>query len=142
LHQQHHVASLFGMTLERREFVVGMAVAVGGCAAPRISRKNVDMYGLIGTMTAKSGQRGVLADILLNGISGMPGCLSYIVASDPANADLIWITEVWESKEAHAASLSLASVKEAIAKGRPLIAGMASVAETSPIGGQGLPKSR
>jgi quinol monooxygenase YgiN len=51
----------------------------------------------------------------------MPGCLSYIVANDPVDPNLIWITEAWESKEAHAASLSLPSVKDAITKGRPLI---------------------
>lgn len=96
------------------------------------------MYGLIGKMTAKPGERERLAAILVAGIAGMPGCLSYIVANDPADADLLWITEVWESKAAHLASLLLPSVKDAIAKGRPLIAGMVSVAETQPVGGQGL----
>ena len=40
--------------------------------------------------------------------------------------------------EAHRASLSLPSVQAAIAKGRPLIAGMETVAETRPLGGHGL----
>lgn len=96
------------------------------------------MYGLIGKMTAHAGKRDELVKILLDGIAGMPGCLSYIVANDPGNADLIWITEVWESKEAHGASLSIPSVKDAITKGRPLIAAMTAVAETLPIGGHGL----
>jgi quinol monooxygenase YgiN len=96
------------------------------------------MYGLIGKMTAKPGKRAELGSILIAGISGMPGCLSYIVANDPSDADLLWITEVWETKEMHMASLSLPSVTDAIAKGRPLIAGMDSVAETLPIGGQGI----
>jgi len=52
----------------------------------------------------------------------MPGCLSYIVAKDTSDAKAIWITEAWDSKASHEASLSLPSVKEAIAKGRPLIA--------------------
>lgn len=68
----------------------------------------------------------------------MPGCLSYVVANDPEANDVLWITEVWESKEAHAASLSLPSVRDAISRGRPLIAGMETVAETSPLGGHGL----
>jgi quinol monooxygenase YgiN len=72
----------------------------------------------------------------------MPGCLSYVIANDPAHADLIWITEVWESKEAHGASLQLPSVRDAITKGRPLIAGMERVAETSPVGGSGLAAGR
>jgi quinol monooxygenase YgiN len=55
----------------------------------------------------------------------MPGCISYVIATDPTDADALWITEVWDSAESHKASLSLPSVKKAIAKGRPLIAGSA-----------------
>jgi len=68
----------------------------------------------------------------------MPGCLSYIVANDPSDPDLIWITEAWESKEAHAASLALPSVRAAITQGRPMIASMSLVSETFPVGGHGL----
>ena len=96
------------------------------------------MYGLIGKMRAKAGQRDALVSILIQGASGIPGCLSYIVAQDPADADAIWITEVWESNESHAASLLLAPVKEAIARGRPLIAGMDPPFVTTPVGGHGL----
>ncbi len=100
--------------------------------------KGPTMYGLIGKMTAQDGRRSALTDILVKGVAGMPGCLSYVVADDPADANVIWITEVWEAKEAHAASLQLPSVRDAITKGRPLIAGMERVAETSPVGGSGL----
>jgi len=96
------------------------------------------MYGLIGKFTAVEGERDRLMKILLEGISGMPGCLSYVVASDPADETAIWITEVWDSKESHGASLTLPSVQEAIRLGRPLIAGMESIAETQPAGGHGL----
>lgn len=96
------------------------------------------MYGLIGKMTAKQGQRDALAAILLKGVSGMPGCRSHVVANDPTKPDLLWITEVWESREAHTASLTLPSVRDAITKGRPVIAGMEAVAETVPLGGHGL----
>ena len=96
------------------------------------------MYGLIGKMTAQPGRRNELVDVLVAGVAGMPGCLSYIVANDPSDPNLIWITEAWVNKEAHAASLTLPNVKAAITKGRPLIAGMSIVAETSPAGGHGL----
>ncbi|MDB5538530.1 MAG: Antibiotic biosynthesis monooxygenase [Devosia sp.] len=68
----------------------------------------------------------------------MPGCRSYVVARDPANADAVYVTEVWETSEAHRASLTLPAVKEAIAQGRPLIAGFEKIAETEPVGGIGL----
>lgn len=98
------------------------------------------MFGLIGKMTAVGGKRDELVKILLDGVSGMPGCLSYIVAKDPTDANAIWITEVWDSKQSHAASLELPAVKEAIKKGRPLIAGFSDTHTTEPVGGHGLSK--
>jgi quinol monooxygenase YgiN len=96
------------------------------------------MYGLIGKMSAVSGQRDALAAILLGGTAAMPGCLSYIIAIDPTDADALWVTEVWDSQASHQASLKLPSVQAAIAKGRPMIAGFSNRVETVPIGGQGL----
>ena len=98
----------------------------------------VSMYGLIGKMTATAGQRDELANVLLTGTEAMPGCLSYVIAVDHADPDALWITEVWDSHESHTASLSLPSVKAAIAKGRPMIAGFSNRVETTPLGGHGL----
>lgn len=96
------------------------------------------MYGLIGKMSAAAGQRDALIAILLESTEGMPGCLSYIVAKDAADADGIWITEVWDSKESHAASLKLPSVRDAITRAKPLIAGFGQGTTTTPVGGIGL----
>ena len=102
------------------------------------------MYGLIGKMTAVPGKREELIAILLEGLANMPGCLSYIVAKDPSDANAIWITEAWDTKGSHEASLTLPSVKDAIAKGRPMIAGFSDHVVTTPVGGHGLtlPKAR
>ena len=93
------------------------------------------MYGLIGKMRARPGKRDDLIAILLKSTDAMPGCLTYIVARDPADADAVWITEVWDNEASHKASLDLPSVKEAIAKGRPLIAGFELSVKTRPVGG-------
>ncbi|TAK14158.1 MAG: antibiotic biosynthesis monooxygenase [Anaerolineae bacterium] len=93
------------------------------------------MYGLIGRMIAKEGKREELIKILLAGSSGMPGCLSYVVARDGSDPGGIWITEVWQDKEQHAASLSLPSVQAAIAAGRPMIESFSEHHETHPVGG-------
>ncbi|MCP3995831.1 MAG: antibiotic biosynthesis monooxygenase [bacterium] len=95
------------------------------------------MYGLIGQIVAVDGKRDELVVVLV-GMGSMPGCLSYVVARDPDKPDTLWVTEVWESSQAHADSLQLAEVQEAIGKGRPLIAGFESRVETEPIGGIGL----
>jgi len=100
------------------------------------------VYGLIGKMKAVAGQRDSLIRVLLDGTGSMPGCLSYIIATDPADADAIWITEVWDSKESHSASLQLPAVRQAIAKGRPLIANFGAQTVTEPVGGFGLAKAR
>lgn len=96
------------------------------------------MYGLIGKMKTIPGERDALIAILLEGVSGMPGCLSYVVAQDPSDVDAIWITEVWESAVSHKASLSLPSVVQAITLGKPLIASFEQHVETAPVGGHGL----
>jgi quinol monooxygenase YgiN len=99
------------------------------------------MHGLIGKMIATPGQRDALIAILLEGVEAMPGCLSYIVATDTADANAIWITEVWDSRESHDASLKLPAVQKALAKGRPLIAGFGDTFVTTPVGGHGLKRA-
>ena len=99
------------------------------------------MYGLIGKMKAAEGKRDELIEILLDGTSEMPGCRSYIVAKDNSDPDAIWITEVWDDKASHDASLKLPSVQAAIAKGRPMIAGFGERFETEPVGGYGMVSS-
>ncbi len=95
------------------------------------------MYGLIGKMRAAAGKREDLAAILA-GMGSMPGCLGYVVAADATDPDVLWVTEVWESEEAHGASLTLPEVRKAIAAGMPLIAGFELRIETSPVGGIGI----
>ena len=96
------------------------------------------MYGLIGRIKAVAGKRAELAAVLVQEDGSMPGCLSYIVAEDPDDADALWVTEVWTDAAAHQASLSLPAVQAAIAKGRPLIAGFDSHVVTNVLGGIGL----
>jgi quinol monooxygenase YgiN len=68
----------------------------------------------------------------------MPGCLSYIIAKDSVNEDTIWVSEAWDSEASHYASLLLTSVKDTLAKAKPIIAGFTRVAVTEPVGGCGL----
>lgn len=128
--------------MDRRAFIGG-AIALGTARylAPSSPRDVAGMYGLIGKMNAVAGRRDELVAILLDGVAGMPGCLSYVVALDPADADAIFVTEVWDSQESHAASLALPAVRAAIAKGRPLIAGFGPRTVTTPVGGHGLAAS-
>ncbi|MER8751438.1 antibiotic biosynthesis monooxygenase [Mesorhizobium sp. M1050] len=96
------------------------------------------MYGLIGKMRAARGQRDAVIDLLRASTGALPGCLNYIIARDPADADAIWVTEVWIDAESHKASLQLPEVQATIAKARPFIAGFEFQVETHPVGGFGL----
>lgn len=127
------------MEIGRREFLAGVAaVALAGPSVAWAQERGAGMYGLIGKMRTVAGQRDALVAILLEGTGSMPGCLSYVVALDPADADAIWITEVWDGEASHKASLQLPAVRDAISRGRPLIAGFDSSTVTTPVGGQGL----
>jgi quinol monooxygenase YgiN len=134
------------MIESRRQF---LALAGAAAVTPLAwARANVTpmenastMYGLIGKMTAVAGQRDVLAAMLIESTQAMPGCLSYVIATDPADAEALWITEVWDSAESHTASLTLPAVRDVIGKAKPLIAGFSNRVETVPIGGYGLPKN-
>ena len=96
------------------------------------------MYGLIGKLRAIPGRRDALLEILAASTTALPGCLSYVIARDPADHDAVWITEVWTSAEMHKASLKLPEVQAAIAEARPIIAGFDFQVETEPLNSFGL----
>ncbi|HKE48564.1 MAG TPA: putative quinol monooxygenase [Rhodanobacteraceae bacterium] len=98
------------------------------------------MYGLIGKFKAKPGQRDALIASMLDDDTPIPGCYSFVVAHDPGDPDVVWITEVWNSQASHKASLEMSSVKASIARAMPLIAAFDQPIETVPVGGIGLPK--
>src|SRR5262245_7519616 len=111
------------MIIERRTFLAltGAAVIESWASGGALQTSGSDsMYGLIGKVNAVKGQRDALAAILLEGTGTMPGCLSYVIATDPADADALWITEVWTDQASHRASLALPQVQAAIAKAKPI----------------------
>lgn len=122
------------MLTRRAATAAAFANLIPGAAMADVPEK----YGLFGKMVAAPGKRDELIGYLLAGTGQMPGCLIYVVAKDPAQADAIWITEVWTDKQHHADSLKLPAVQAAIAKARPIIAGFGERFESIPVGGVGL----
>jgi quinol monooxygenase YgiN len=78
---------------------------------------------LHGRLAAKPGKRDELLAILAEADEHerMPGCRLYLVAVDDIDADGVWVTEVWDSEAAHAASLQLEWVKQQIARAMPIL---------------------
>ena len=126
--------------MNRRDHLAAMlAMAAALLPAPKLRALEAKMeeadpqYGLLGQMLAQPGQRAALVAILSKGTGEMPGNIAYLIGEDSANPDAIWIVELWDSKQAHAASLQLPAVQDAIRKGRPLIAGFGTRAEFKPV---------
>jgi quinol monooxygenase YgiN len=127
------------MKIARRKFLnltAGAVAIARGLAGPQGASV---MYGLIAKLTTVPGKRDELIAILKQGTRDMPGCLSYILAKDSVDENAIWVTEIWDSAASHDASLSLATVKDTIARTKPLVAGFEKVAVTNPVGGVGFP---
>ena len=99
-------------------------------------------YGLQGALRAQSGKGKELADILLEAaelLSPIEACQLYVVGRDAADPDLVWITEVWDSKEDQQDSLKMETVRALINKALPLMEHMPEKGlEMDIIGGKGV----
>ena len=92
------------------------------------------MYGLIVKLTSASGRRAELTAVLGGDDSDtISGCLSFIVAEDQANEDVLWVTEVWESEASHRTSLDLPPSRPGLPSIETLVARHETVAVTKPV---------
>jgi quinol monooxygenase YgiN len=92
------------------------------------------MYGLIVKLTSGPGRRKELIEMMGGEDSHtVPGCLSFIVAEDTADENVLWITEVWASQAAHEASLQAPPIKKNLVNADTLIAGFEKIATTQPV---------
>ncbi|HSR86586.1 MAG TPA: antibiotic biosynthesis monooxygenase family protein [Streptosporangiaceae bacterium] len=98
------------------------------------------LYGYIGSMRTKKGHRDDVIEILLSGADGLrtAGCQLYAVCSDPADAEAIWVSEIWDSADHHDASLQLPATKAAIGRAMPLLTGEFTRQELMVMGGIGV----
>jgi len=84
------------------------------------------MYLLYGKLTAKPGEADRLAEILLAAsklVSTAPGCRLYLIGKDGNEANTVYVTEIWESREYHDNSLKVEGVRELIMQAMPLLDG-------------------
>jgi quinol monooxygenase YgiN len=131
------------MNLGRRLFLKCFSAAAAAIqTAPAGARKENSMYGLIVKLTAVPGKRDEVIALLKQSASDMSGCFSYVVARDPSDENVIWVTEVWDSLSSHDASLTLPAVKDAVPKVKPMISAFEKIAATTPVWGVGLPAAQ
>jgi quinol monooxygenase YgiN len=91
-------------------------------------------------MGTKPGCRDKVIAIVLRDVEGLraAGCWSYVVSVSNDAPDSIHVTEVWQSKEHHEASLELPATKAAIAEAMPMLTGEFAGEEYQVVGGLGL----
>lgn len=99
-------------------------------------------YGLFGKLKALPGQREALAGLLLEAaqlLHTAAGCQLYLISTDVTDEHMIWITEVWDTKEDHDRSLQIPAIRELIGRAMPLLAERPESGVTvNVLGGKGL----
>lgn len=98
------------------------------------------MYGLFGKFIAVEGGRDNLVNILLEAselLKENVGCIHYLVGKSKAENE-VWVSEVWNSKEAHDNSLNPENIRNLIMTARPFIKEMPDGIEYEVMGGKGL----
>jgi quinol monooxygenase YgiN len=87
-----------------------------------MSNHTIVMHGRLG---AKEGKRDALAANLLRAAATMnavAACRLYVVSTTASDPNGVWVTEMWDSAEDHAASLKHPETQKLIAETLPLIA--------------------
>ncbi|HWE10692.1 MAG TPA: antibiotic biosynthesis monooxygenase [Solirubrobacteraceae bacterium] len=100
-----------------------------------------ELYGLHVRFRANSGLAVELERLLLEAAAGAgdaPDCRLYVVGRSPEESDLVWVLEVWGSREAHDASLNDPDARALIQRVMPLLAERPQVTQLRPAGGKGL----
>jgi quinol monooxygenase YgiN len=97
-------------------------------------------YALVNQVTAKPGQRDRVVEILLESgglFDDNPACLLYLVAESTDDPNLIWVVDLWTSKEAHLQALKAPELRPYVEHAMPLLEGMPNQIEVRPRGGKG-----
>ncbi len=98
------------------------------------------MYAMCGRLFAKPGKRDEFIQILLKAadlVGAIPECRMYLVSNDLQHENAIAVIEVWDTKEAHDASLQDENVQALIRSGLALMDNPPESSEMDVVGGYG-----
>jgi quinol monooxygenase YgiN len=98
-------------------------------------------YALINRLITKPGKRDEVLKVLLE--AGKPfqenaACLLYLVYEDVQDPNVVWVEDLWTSKEEHTAALARPEVRPFVAQALSLLESMPEQREIAPVGGKGL----
>jgi quinol monooxygenase YgiN len=98
-------------------------------------------YALINKLTTKPGKRDEVIKVMLEAgkpFQDNPACILYLVYEDVKDPNIIWVEDLWTSKEEHTAALAQPEIRPFVAQAIPLLEGMPEQIEVAPVGGKGL----
>ncbi len=100
----------------------------------------MSQYALYTRFTTLPHKADALAEILVKAnhiVSAAKGCRLFIINHDTNNPDDTWVTELWDSREDHAISLTLDGCKELMVQAAHLLAAEPMQIILKPIAGKG-----
>jgi quinol monooxygenase YgiN len=100
-----------------------------------------EAFGMHVEFTAVEGRGDELEALLLAAAAGLEGegrCRMYVVSRSPDRPETVWVTELWDSREAHQASLRSPATRELIGRAMELMAASPSATALRPVGGKGV----
>ena len=96
-------------------------------------------FALLNKLTAKPDQRQQVVDILVESgnllFPDNPDCHMYMVSEATEDPNVIWVTDLWTSKESHEEALKAPELRPYVEKAMPLLEGMPEQIEIRPVGG-------
>lgn len=100
-------------------------------------------YSLINKLITKPDKRDEVINILIKSgetFEDNAACLLYLVSEDVKDPNVIWVEDLWVSREAHAAALANPDLKPYFTKSLDLLEGKPEQIEIIPKGGKTLNK--
>jgi quinol monooxygenase YgiN len=109
----------------------------------RERQKGIDMnatYGFRAAMTARPGKGDELLNLLLSatadGSGASENCVVFLVGRSASNRDVVYVTEGWTTKEAHADNFATEQAKAFVARIAPLLRDEPEYQDEVPVGGK------
>ncbi len=101
----------------------------------------MNKYAFYGKFKLQKGKREEFIIILLQAaklVSPAKGCHHYIVYKDVKDEDVVFVSEIWDTKEDHDNSLKIEGCRELILRAMPLVDGTPEGTSLEVIGGKGI----
>ncbi|HZD73773.1 MAG TPA: antibiotic biosynthesis monooxygenase [Actinomycetota bacterium] len=98
-------------------------------------------FALLNQLITKPGQRDRVVQVLVESgklFDDNPACILYLVGESSDDPNLVWVVDLWTSREAHAEALEAPELRPYVEQAMPMLEGMPKQIEIRPIGGKGL----